>query len=156
MANAHLAKEQVKVFNVKEMGDIATADIDIHTAVRMRKIEGEWKVEEIRLGSQNWENVERFTAAVESVRGKETLSDMETVMAATRKMIADEGDLSDNLSYVELIDKLSPRYLERPIREDAWENPFLLLVTSEGFQIRSTGPDGRPGNSDDLVLNNDK
>jgi len=156
MTNAHLAKDRVSVFNVNQMGDAATADIDIHTAVRMRKIDGEWIIKEIRLGSQTWEDISRFSEAVEWIRSKDTLSQMETVVQATQKMIQNEGNLSGNLNYVELIDKLSPRYLEKPVREDAWGNPFSLLVTPEGFQVRSTGPDGRPGNSDDLVINNEK
>mgnify|MGYP006292651459 CR=1 FL=1 len=156
MTNAHLAEERVSVSNVNQMGDTATADIEIQTAVRMRNIEGEWIVKEIRLGSQTWEDIRRFSEAIEWIRSKDTLSQMETVVEAAQKMIQKEGNLGDSLSYVELIDMLSPRYLEKPIREDAWGNPFSLLVTSEGFQIRSTGPDGRPGNSDDLVINNEK
>ena len=156
LSNAELEKSQVTVFNVSEMGDTATAEIDIHTAVKMRRESGKWLIDEIRLGNNKWEDIHRVLAAVEQIRKDDTLADMEKISDAVREFSRANGPLEQNTDFVTLIDLLTPKYLAKPIREDAWDNPFTLLVTKEGFQIRSTGSDGKPGNSDDLVLNNEK
>ena len=156
LSNAELKKNQVTVSNVNKLGEEATAEIDIHTAVKMRQQRGKWIIEEIRLGRKKWEEVDRIVAALELVRIDDTRADMEAVRDAARSYTRDNGPLPLELDFVGLIDLLAPRYLAEPIREDAWDNPFTLLITNEGFQIRSTGPDGRPGNDDDLVLNDEK
>lgn len=154
-SNADLGKKQVKVFNVNRIGSTATAEVNIQTAVKMSRNEGKWLIEEIRLGSKKWEDIHRIIAALELIRKEDTLACMETVGDAVKAYTAENGPLELDTDFTSLIDMLSPRFLEEPIREDAWDNPFILLVTNEGFLIRSTGPDGRPGNSDDLVLNNE-
>ena len=155
LSNADLEKKQVSVFNVKKMGDVATADIDIHTAVKMRRKDGNWLIEEIRLGSRTWEDIHRIAEALEEVRRDDTMADMERIRDAVAAYVLKNGALALETDFVTLINLLSPAFLAEPIREDAWGNPFILLVTNEGFQIRSTGLDGKPGNSDDLVLNNE-
>jgi hypothetical protein len=155
LSNADLAKNQVSVFSVSEMGDVATAEIDIHTAVKMRRTDGKWLIEEIRLGSRKWEDVHRIVEALDLVRRNDTMADMERIRDAVTEYIRQNGPLALETDFVTMINLLSPGFLEEPIREDAWDNPFIMLVTNEGFQIRSTGSDGRPGNSDDLVLNNE-
>lgn len=155
LSNADLEKKQVSVFNVNEMGDVATAEIDIHTAVKMRRKDGNWLIEEIRLGNRKWEDIHRIVEALEQVRRNDTMADMERIRDAVMNYIQQNGPLPLETDFVTMINLLSPGFLEEPIREDAWDNPFILLVTNEGFQIRSTGSDGRPGNSDDLVLNNE-
>lgn len=154
-SNAELEKNQVTVFNVKKMGDTATAEIDIHTAVKMNREDGKWLIEEIRLGNRKWEDVHRVVEAIEQIRKKDTMDAMIKISEAVKKHNLEHGPLEHNTDFVTLIDLLTPQYLAKPIREDAWDNPFTLLVTIEGFQIRSTGYDGKPGNSDDVVLNNE-
>lgn len=153
LSNARLGKEQVSVSNLKKMENTATAELNIHTAVRMKQVDGEWKIEEIRLGDRTWENIHRITAAIEKIRKEDTLNDMKIIRDGIREMVKMNGPLDKEIDFISLIDQLSPRFIGPPIREDAWDNPFILVVTGEGYQIRSTGPDGRPGNNDDLVLN---
>ncbi len=155
LSNADLEKKQVSVFNVSQMGDTATAEIDIHTAVKMSKEDGKWLIKEIRLGSEKWEDVHRIVGAIEQIRAEDTMADMKTIRDAVEAYSKEKGPLELEINFVTLIDLLAPEYLPNPIREDAWDNPFTLLVTKEGFQIRSAGPDGKSGSRDDLVLNNE-
>ncbi len=156
LSNADLEKKQVSVFNISQMGDNATAEIDIHTAVKMSKKDGRWMVNEIRLGSKKWEDVHRIVKAIEQIRAEDTMADLETIRNAIESYSRENGPLELEMNFVTLIDLLSPEYLPAPIRADAWDNPLTLLVTKEGFQIRSAGPDGKSGSRDDLVLNNEK
>ncbi len=156
LSNAELNENQIRVFNVKDMGDSATAELEINTAVKMRKQDGNWLVEEIRIGSRKWEDIHRIVRAVDQIRIEDTMADMQVVRDAVRKYRSAKTDLTLDLDYPALIDLLYPEFISVPMREDAWDNPFTLLVTKEGFQIRSTGPDGKRGSSDDLVLNDEK
>lgn len=42
-------------------------------------------------------------------------------------------------------------YLNRPILTDAWGTPYRYTTTTNGFEIRSAGPDKTFGNADDLT-----
>ena len=156
LCNAELDENQVTVFNVREVGNSATAEVEITTAVKMRREDDKWLLEEIRIGSRNWETIERLEKAVDQLRIEDTMAAMGQVMEAARKYRSEEKEFDFNLDYPALIDLIYPVYLSFPAREDAWNNPYTLLVTEEGMQIRSAGPDGKVGSKDDLVINDEK
>ncbi len=118
LSNADLEKKQVSVFNVKKMGDVATADIDIHTAVKMRRKDGNWLIEEIRLGSRTWEDIHRIAEALEEVRRDDTMADMERIRDAVAAYVLKNGALALETDFVTLINLLSPAFLAEPFRED--------------------------------------
>ena len=52
-----------------------------------------------------------------------------------------------------LTDTLHPRYMNVLIREDGWGHSILYEVTGPAtFRLISLGADGRPGTTDDIVL----
>jgi len=156
LCNADLDEKQVTVFNVKKVGDLATAEVEITTAVKMHKEDDKWLIQEVRIGNRNWEEVDRLEKAVNQLRIEDTMAIMKKVMEAAQKYRSERNEFGYNLDYPALIDLIYPTYISIPAREDAWNNPFTFLVTAEALQIRSAGPDGRVGSKDDLVLNDEK
>ena len=151
-ANAELDAEAVEILSVRESGNQAIAEINIKTAVRMRKEGRHWVLDEVRLGDRRWEKVDRILAALEESRKAETLSQIDQITHGIHKYVEDSGEVPQVTSYEELIDSLNPRYLPAVIRVDSWWKPFGYEPQGTAtFDLRSAGPDGEFHTHDDLV-----
>ena len=149
---ASLDKKQVKVTNVQEMGDHATAEVQITTGVKVVKKDGKWVIEEFRIGDRRWEKAEHILALINEERTTTTLEQINLITEG----IARYANLNQRIPQVsdsdELATLLFPRFQSRFTPTDAWANPFFYRPRGDReYELRSLGPDGRFGTPDDLV-----
>lgn len=153
-ANARLNRESVEVTDLKQSGDSAVAEVNLRTAVRMQKVDGEWIVREVRVGDRRWEKIDRIVDAIQASRIAETRGNCRLISEAVARYQQEVGRLPDEGTFDKVIDVLNPRFLEPVIRIDAWWNEFKYTRTGESeFEIRSAGPDGKFMTSDDITGN---
>lgn len=145
-------KDQLVVENLSESAGFATAEITLRTAVKMRKEKGEWVIEEVRLGDRRWEKAERLIAALNAVRREAAVDQLRQISEGiVRYRLATSQPLPEG-GFEELIDTLTPTHLAQAIRLDPWFNPFRFQsLGSEGYDLRSAGPDGAFDTSDDVI-----
>ncbi|MDA2924164.1 type II secretion system protein GspG [Acidobacteria bacterium AH-259-L09] len=151
-ANASLGDKQVEVKNVRRMGDQAVAEIEITTAVRLTKKDGKWVIDEFRIGDRRWEKAEDILEVINEKRTGKTLQQMNLLAERILRYTDVNGQVPQVSSFEALIDLLTPQFLDRIIRIDAWSNPFSYQATGANeYNLRSAGPDGNLGTPDDLV-----
>jgi hypothetical protein len=151
----NLPPDAVEIERVSQIGDGVIAEVKVKSAVKMRRVGGEWVIEEIRLGDRQWEKADHILAAINRERDATTWERMRIVATAVDRYHNIHGELPPAADFVSLIDLLSPEYLGTVVRLDAWSQPFQYRrLSSEVYEIRSLGPDGRLGTPDDLVLRN--
>jgi hypothetical protein len=64
-------------------------------------------------------------------------------------------DMAGGYTMPESLDRLDPAVTAGFPREDAWGHALVYRrITDDHYQLISAGPDGTPGNSDDLVIEN--
>lgn len=150
---AELDKDAVQILSIRESGSQATAEVQINTAVKMKKEGNRWTLEEVRIGDRRWENVQNILEAIEQSRAAATRRQMALVRQGIDRYISQYGRAPQVSDYTALVDTLNPDFLASVIRIDAWSNPFSFeLVGESGFELRSAGPDGTIGTEDDLVV----
>jgi len=151
-AKASLGQKQVEVENIRAIGDHAVAEIQITTGVKMIKKDGEWVIEEVRVGDRHWEKAEDLLTVVRDKRTGNTLQQMDQIAEGIAHYSKVQGETPQVTNFEELIDLLSPRFLERIIRIDGWANPFSYQTQGrDNYDLRSSGPDGALETADDLV-----
>lgn len=151
----NLPSDAVEIERVSQIGDSVIAEVKVKSAVKMRRVGGEWVIEEIRLGDRRWENAEHILAAINQERGGTTWEQMRILATAVDRYHNIHRELPPASDFVSLVDLLSPEYLATVIRLDAWSQPFeYRTLSAEIYEIRSLGPDGKRGTADDLVLRN--
>ena len=62
VGQASLGKNQVIVKNIRQVKDSAVAEIEISTAVKMKRNKEKWVIEEIRIADRRWEKVDHILA----------------------------------------------------------------------------------------------
>lgn len=151
--NALLSADAVEIQSVRKSGDHVIAEIKVTTAVKMKRKDGRWVIEEIRIGDRRWEKAEHILFVINEQRSETTRRQLTLISEGIRRYKERNGKVPQVPDYETLIDLLSPRYLDQIIRIDAWSNPFSYQSSSENtFELRSTGPDGAFGTQDDLLL----
>ncbi len=152
-AGASLDRDHVEILEVREHDGFAVAEVVIRTAVKLRKENDRWVMDEVRLGDRRWEKVDRILESLQLSRQEETQRRLEEVGDALLSYRNEHGRLPEVSDWSELIDALTPRYLKDVFRIDAWWTPPSFHVTDEGrFVLRSAGPDSRMGTADDIVV----
>jgi hypothetical protein len=153
VAAGPLEKEDVEVRKLTPVGGSeAIAETRLKTAFRLEKVNGEWLVREVRIGHGQWEKVTNLEAALGAVKLEETQETLNRLAAAVTKYREITGNLPSFKDFVELSDQLTPKYLSPLIRLDSWRQPLHAeRPNADSILLRSAGPDGKPGTSDDLT-----
>ncbi len=147
-----LSTEQVEVGEIRQIGDHVVAEVTIKTAVKASKKNGRWTLEEVRIGDRRWEKIEHILAALDQQRIETSLQQLELLSRSIHRYTDLKGQAPQVDRFDALLDILSPQYLGQIIRIDAWSNPFYYRnLSARNYDLRSAGPDGRIGTSDDLV-----
>ena len=107
---------------------------------------------EVRLGEMQWESVQDLKEALDAVRTRRTRQDMQAVLDAQEKYRSQTGSYPATKDFDDLIDKLSPRYLDRLVRFDRWSHEYRMVTERGKPGILSDGPDGKAGTGDDVRL----
>lgn len=145
---------RVQVFDVSKAGaDRTLVTADIRTTMMLRKEKGGWRLEEIRLPDGTWVRVDAALEAVLGATGLETRSRM--LSLATAILRAREAGVKPGpgLEMGGMTDLLVPRFLDRPVRADAWGTDFRYGPRKDGrMELRSAGPDRSFDTPDDIVL----
>ena len=150
--HASLSEQQVEVQNVKENGDHAVAEVRITTAVRLVKKDGNWVIEEFRIGDRRWERAEHILAVINEQRTETTLQQLNLITEGIRRYADLNQEIPKVSSFEELMDILSPQFHNQVVRIDAWSNPFSYqTVGADAYDLKSAGPDGNLGTLDDIV-----
>ena len=154
LAGANWDQDQVSVTNIRqEAGGHAVADVTVTTAVTLREENGKWQLDEIRLDDHWWEKVNRIVSAIQAARAAETKTRMDEIRQGVDEFQRANGQVPQTSSFVELIDKLNPRFLEPVIRLDGWQSAFAYRsLGPDRFVLTSPGPDRKLGTPDDIVV----
>ncbi|MGH9822952.1 MAG: type II secretion system protein GspG [Blastocatellia bacterium] len=131
----------------------ATVDAAFHFTTDK---DGKWAASEVRTGDRNWESIELIKTAITREKALRTAADLRTLATALEAFKRDHGFYVQATTGAALVDNLAPKYLGTVIRLDAWSHEFLYSGAESDYTLSSAGPDGRPGTSDDIVLQNGK
>jgi Type II secretion system (T2SS), protein G len=151
MAGINLPSDAVRVKSVSSLGSSAVVVAQIETAFRFVNENDKWRVAEIRTGDRNWEDVDSLLRALNAEKTSRVRAEMETIATALEAFKRERGAYIESKSEAQLIDFLSPRYLERVIRVDAWHQPYEYEGSRNSYVLRSSGPDGKPNTPDDIT-----
>jgi hypothetical protein len=142
----------VRVKSISPMGNAAVVVAQVETAFRLVNDKGKWRVAEIRTGDRRWEDLDLLVRALNAEKTSRVRAELETIATALEAFRRERGSYVEAKTEAALIDFLSPRYLARVIRLDAWHRPYEYEGGRESYVLRSLGPDGQSGTSDDVVL----
>ncbi len=150
--NASLKRDDVEILQVTENGDLAIAEVKVRTAFKLRKKDGSWVLEEIRIGDRRWEKAATILEAINQRRAENTRRELDDLTAAIASYAKARGAVPQTEGFEALVDELSPLYLKQVVRLDAWSNGFSYsALSSDRFDLRSAGPDGQFQTADDIV-----
>jgi Type II secretion system (T2SS), protein G len=150
-----LKDKQVQVQRIIHSGeDQAVVEASLQMAFRLAKSKGkDWQVNAVRLGDRDWISAQAFLAALNEVRARQTEQSLEQLQEGIRKYQAKRGTLPAVSDIVKLTDLLFPEYMAEVVRYDAWSHEFKVNFSGDNtLQLSSAGPDGVPGNADDIRL----
>jgi len=144
-------------FNVEEVNQISSSNAIIETnlkaAFRYQKVQGKWIPREVRIGNDQWEDIDDLVATLRRIKEDRTREMMDTVAGAIEKYFAKNGELPRFSDYDSLSDALAPEYLNPLIRLDAWERPLHVDQLNENtIRLLSGGADGKLSSGDDIEL----
>jgi len=152
MAGINLPSDSVRVKSVSSLGSSVVVVAQVETAFRLVIENDKWRVAEIRTGDRSWEDVDSLVRALNTEKTSRVRAEMETIATALEAFKRERGSYVESKSEAQLIDFLSPRYLARVIRVDAWQQPYEYEGTRNSFVLRSVGPDKKSNTADDLVI----
>jgi hypothetical protein len=113
---------------------------------------GGWQTTEVRTGNRGWAKLPQVVAAVDAIKRRNALAEMQTVATALGKFRAARGFYVTADNQRVLMDHLTPRYLTKVTRVDPWNRPYEYEGDANRFTLRCTGSDGKPNTTDDIVL----
>lgn len=152
LAGIELPSDAVRVKSVSATGNSAVVVAQVETAFRFVNENNKWRVAEIRTGDRRWEDVDSLVRALNAEKTSRVRAELETIATALEAFRRERGGYVEAKSEAALVDFLSPRYLTRVIRVDAWHRPYEYEGTRDTYLLRSLGPDGKSGTADDVVL----
>lgn len=152
LAGIELPSDAVRIKSISPMGNSAVVVAQVETAFRFVNDKDTWRVAEIRTGDRRWEDMDLLVRALNAEKTSRVRAELETIATALEAFRRERGSYVEAKTEAALIDFLSPRYLARVIRLDAWHRPYEYEGSREAYVLRSLGPDGKPGTPDDVVL----
>ncbi|MFY9619824.1 MAG: type II secretion system protein GspG [Pyrinomonadaceae bacterium] len=152
LAGIELPSDAVRIKSISPMGNSAVVVAQVETAFRLVNDKDKWRVAEIRTGDRRWEDMDLLVRALNAEKTSRVRAELETIATALEAFRRESGSYVEAKTEAALIDFLSPRYLARVIRLDAWHRPYEYEGSRESYVLRSLGPDGKSGTPDDVVL----
>jgi len=155
IAGANMRKDQVVIKEVVSgvSGDMVV-DAQIETSFRMTKDNGDWRIAEIRLGDRQWESFDLIEEAIAREKIRRTTILLKQLANALTAYRRERGGFAETEDIAQLLDFLSPIYINRPPRFDLWGQEFRYRGTATSYRLISSGPDRKSGTKDDLVIEN--
>lgn len=154
-AGIELSTDAVTIKEIQAQLGSAIVVAQVETAFRFTRDERDrWRVAEIRLGDNRWENLDSLARALNAEKTERARAEMETMRTALEAFRRERGFYLPASDHAVLIDHLSPRHLARVIRIDPWRRPYTYEGTRERFRLTSLGADGEANTPDDVVIDN--
>jgi hypothetical protein len=147
--------KQIQVQRIIQSGEgQAVAEANLQLAFRLsRSKNSDWQVDAVRLSDRDWVEMKAFLAALDEVRARQTRESLLRLQEGIQKYRQHKGVMPDGSTIVRLTDALFPTYLKEVIRYDGWNQELTVRASgTNAYQIISAGPDGIPGNGDDISL----
>jgi hypothetical protein len=139
---------------VTELGDRAIAEANVRLVFQFEKdAEGEWTIVAARLGDREWIDIEDLFAAMAQQNTGDTSSSLEKLSAGLDEYRSRNGSLPEVPAEGFVSDVLHPLFMTELIRDDAWGARISYHAEGANYELRSPGPDGVIGNTDDIVRN---
>lgn len=156
LAGANLSKDQIQIKKITSglTGSDVVVDAQIETAFRLVKDKNDWRIAEVRLGDRQWESFELVEEAVRREKARRTNALLQQMADAIEAYRKDRGQMPDADNVAILLDYLTPRYLNPPVRFDLWGKQFEYRGERDRYTLLSAGPDGKSGTKDDLIVEN--
>lgn len=143
---------RIKAVSPGPMGGDATVTAQMDTTFQLhQEKDGTWRVAAVRLSDGRWEDVELLRRALDAEKAERARADLASLAAGTEAYRRDRGFYPEAETLAALVDKITPRYLARVVRQDPWNQPYFGKVTAGGFRLGSAGPDGRENTADDVL-----
>ena len=150
-----LKEDQIDVGKVSYSGNnqaIAEANVELTFHLSKSK-NGDWSVDSIRMGDRDWVAVKDFQSAMNEVRAQKTRDQLQKLREAIEIYRNKNGDYPQADNIVKLTDILFPTYMSEAIRFDGWNRELIYSRPDpQTWKISSSGPDGIPGDTDDIVV----
>ncbi len=137
-----------------ETGSRAVAETSVKMAFQFEKdAGGDWHIVSARLGDRQWVDVDILLEALERQYSDNTSAALEKLAAGVEQYQVQNGSLPRLGTESALADVLHPLFMGDLIRQDAWGREIQYERRSDdAYLLRSPGPDGVHGSSDDIVL----
>jgi hypothetical protein len=142
----------VRIATQNENRAIVEATVSFGFQFKRDPVSGRWRIESARLGQRDWIVVDDLLAALDEGRRRETVANLQKLVAGIENFRRKNGSLPVAANIVKLTDALHPGYMQELVRDDGWGQPILYQVTGTTFRLVSSGPDQRPGTPDDVVV----
>lgn len=152
LAGIELPSDAVRVKSITPMGNSAVVVAQVETAFRLVNDKDKWRVAEIRTGDRRWEDMDLLIRALNAEKTSRVRAELETIATALEAFRRERGSYVEAKTEAALIDFLSPRYLARVIRLDAWHRPYEYEGSRESYVLRSLGADGKRNTADDVTV----
>jgi len=150
--NLDLSESEIEILSTQELGSSAVAQVQIKTAVKLIKKNGQWVVDEVRIGDRRWEKADHIRAILGNERTATTRRQLDSIGAGIRRYAERHGAMPQVSDFQGLIAVLSPQYLPEVVMLDAWSNAYgYRRVSPDVAEVRSSGIDGLYGTPDDLT-----
>jgi hypothetical protein len=124
----------------------------IQANFRLANASGNWRAVGVHTGNREWVALDTVVPTVDSKKRSRTADELNVIAAALDAFKKDRGSFVVSDRHSVLIDNLTPHYLTRVMRLDAWHHPFQYQGDHEHFTLRSLGPDGKENTADDIVV----
>src|SRR5262245_31787721 len=156
IAGANLTKDQVQIKNISPGvgGGGVIVEAQIETAFRLTKGKEGWRIAEARLGAGQWESFELIEEALRREKVRRTNDLLRQIADGLGAYKTDRGQFVESDRIAELLDFLSPRYVNAPKRVDLWGKELEYQGSATTYRLISYGPDRKSGTKDDLIIEN--
>ena len=137
-----------------ETGSRAVAETSVKMAFQFEKdAGGDWRIVSARLGDRQWVDIDLLLQALASQYSDDTSAALEKLEAGIEQYQAQNGSLPQLGPESALADVLHPLFMVDLIRQDAWGHEIQYeRQGDDAYVLRSSGPDGVRGSSDDIIL----
>jgi hypothetical protein len=145
---------RIKSVSALSLGDTPSAVVEAQIEAEFRLLkgsDGKWRVAKIRTGNNGWADLELLTSALNEQKRARAMEELAAVATALEDFRRERGFYVEAQTESALVDYLNPRYLRRVIRVDPWRKPYQYEGTRNSYTLRSSGADGQPNTSDDIV-----
>jgi hypothetical protein len=142
-----------RIVSQTDTAAIAEATVTLAFQFKRANTNSDWRIEAVRLGDRDWISLDELIAGINEGRRRTTRDSMQKLAEGIEKYRTANGSLPSARDIGSLTDSLHPNYMNVLVREDGWGNPIVYEVTGpDSFRLISRGQDGRPGTTDDVIL----